>query len=506
MNELVYLFELDSVRSSPQEILLGQWALFREIALKGNRVVLSFNQLTDSESFLSAVRAPAFYGQVRALFSQGVMKCSRFAPRDYGRPVDTAGLSQELAECRKTYPELFQEGVLKDYGILPSHSPQRVVRTGSHYIQNAVERCLSTGGERFLFSALPFRSDDTHALAAVHYALKYSDPSILDELGGADFQRGRGEGEGPAPQKGQVVFAKAYVELILHLSREPLAWNPPELGPHPSMEQYLNWVLVQCRTSQPPRDFPLWVLLQQGAGRLEELWPVVEAAGKINDRSDWYAAFRKAVAGEDQASLCMAEAIVDLCYNYTVAASIQGLSRSCREKAPFWADFLRRLPPYWEEGQRGIHHFLKPESTEPAAPPEEGALPKWDTAARLIQHVPRRAREASAAGGGSRAGRWGFCVASSLLFQVRSAAMYIALFVAVSFGLDFIESQFVSFGAQFLNAYLLPLVTILVFGVAGSQISSWFHLLDIWDSFKQFGVALRDGVVLLRSWRRGRGG
>lgn len=49
MDELVYLFELDSVRNSPQEILWAQWAMFREVALKGNRVVLSFNQLTDSE-------------------------------------------------------------------------------------------------------------------------------------------------------------------------------------------------------------------------------------------------------------------------------------------------------------------------------------------------------------------------------------------------------------------------------------------------------------------------
>lgn len=49
---LVYLFELDSVRNSKAEIIKGQQALFEEIVMNGNQVVLSFNQLTDSDEFL----------------------------------------------------------------------------------------------------------------------------------------------------------------------------------------------------------------------------------------------------------------------------------------------------------------------------------------------------------------------------------------------------------------------------------------------------------------------
>lgn len=51
MKRLVYLYELDSVRNSKKEIVLGQQALFEEIVKKGNTVVLSYNQLTDSEAF-----------------------------------------------------------------------------------------------------------------------------------------------------------------------------------------------------------------------------------------------------------------------------------------------------------------------------------------------------------------------------------------------------------------------------------------------------------------------
>ena len=78
MDELVYLFELDSARSSPEEILRGQRALFREVALKGNRVVLTFNQLTDSRVFLSALDGEN-YEWIAELFPLGALKYSRYA-------------------------------------------------------------------------------------------------------------------------------------------------------------------------------------------------------------------------------------------------------------------------------------------------------------------------------------------------------------------------------------------------------------------------------------------
>lgn len=153
MDELVYLFELDSVRNSPQEILRAQWAMFREVALKGNRVVLSFNQLTDSEGFLCGVRDPKLYPHLAALFEMGVLKYSRFAPGSYGKPVDDAALRRELSSCRSEHAPLFQAGVLKAYDPLPSRAPQRILRTASHYIQNGVDQCLSDTKGRFLFSA-----------------------------------------------------------------------------------------------------------------------------------------------------------------------------------------------------------------------------------------------------------------------------------------------------------------------------------------------------------------
>ena len=62
------------MRNSKKEIVLGQQALFEEIVKKGNTVVLSYNQLTDSEAFLYAVKNPDTYAEILKLFSLDVYK------------------------------------------------------------------------------------------------------------------------------------------------------------------------------------------------------------------------------------------------------------------------------------------------------------------------------------------------------------------------------------------------------------------------------------------------
>lgn len=507
MDELVYLFELDSVRNSPREILRAQQALFREIALKGNQVVLSFNQLTDSESFLCAVRDPKCCQQILSLFSLGALKYSRFAPGSYNQSVDREELSRQLAECRDRYGLLFQKEVLKERDILPRRAPQRIVRTGSHYVQNAVERCLNTSKEQFLFSALPFRSDNRAMLSAIHYALEYSDPSILEEFQGAAADPSReGVGEtGQALRKERMDFVKAYVELILRLSREPLACNPAKLEPHLSLEGFLKRTLEGCQPCRDPGNYPLWPLLCQGAQVLRSLWPQIEEKDGINDRTSWHNALREAAAqGAERPPLRMAEAMVDLCYNYTIAESIQGLTRRYQDEALFWADFLRRLPPYWKDGEDGVHQFLKPDRTAPAVPPPAKELPRWDTAVRLVRYAPGWA-QTQQAGRGRKKG-WGRYIILSLLRQIFSALCYALLFLLVTWLLELPEDQFRDLGAQGpMNPHLLTILSIVIFGVLGSFISWKFNLLDILEIFRQFGLSLRDGAVLLRAWWGSRG-
>ena len=55
MNKSVYLYELDSVRNSKEEIQYAQERMFQEIILNGNQVILTMNQLADSRAFLAAI-------------------------------------------------------------------------------------------------------------------------------------------------------------------------------------------------------------------------------------------------------------------------------------------------------------------------------------------------------------------------------------------------------------------------------------------------------------------
>lgn len=136
MNKLVYLFELDSVRNTEKEIEIGQHALFEEIIGNGNKVVLTFNQVTDSKAFLCSLEDESNYNCILDLFKMGAIKVSRFC----------------------------------EY------------RTVSQYIQAAIEKCLAPNADSFLFSGLPVQSNDKILLSNIYDALRYSDPSILVEL------------------------------------------------------------------------------------------------------------------------------------------------------------------------------------------------------------------------------------------------------------------------------------------------------------------------------------
>lgn len=480
MDELVYLFELDSVRSTPEEILLGQWALFREVALKGNRVVLTFNQLTDSQSFLCAVGEEESRSQILELFRMGAMKYSRYAPPGYydGLPGQRRqALTDQLAACRREHGELFRQGALKAYEPLPDRAPQRVIRTASHYVQDSVERCLNDTGETFLFSALPFRSTDRTVLRAISYALQYSDPAVLDTC--------------PAPGEGdrqRLDFARAYVELLLSLSREPLAVNPERQVRSRPMTAVLEQVFQACRQDPPRLEYPLWEQMGRGARVLERLWDRVAAQGSPNRRSDWYAALLAEEGPREDR--CMAEAIVDLCYNYTMAGSISGLEGSLGESAGFPPEFLERLAAYWADGQTGVHRFLRPDSTD-AAPRPAGALPPWDTAARLLKTVP-------AAGA-----TWERRMLGSHLRQVRNVALYLLAFLITSLLLDSLEGGVTTLGERGqINEAVLALGNIVLFGIAGSLLSWWLKLPDILDSVKQLGHTVLDVVRLFRARRR----
>lgn len=500
MDKLVYLFELDSVHTSPQEILRGQQALFEETVLNGNQVVLTFNQLTDSQAFLCAIRDPDSYPHMLELFRLGTLKISRFAPPGINDMPEPEAIRGQVERCRSDYPGLFQKGVLKSYPPLPPGAPQRVLRTASHYIQNAVEKCLNDDNDSFLFSALPFRSRDKTILAALSYALQYSDPSVLDTCSFL-FSEDGPEGEAKARERRD--YVKRYVEMILQLSREPLAANPEKTEPPVKFGDMLERIFQVCQ-DLPPQEAgnEAAALLPQALELLDQLRKSAFGPGPgLHNRSNWYALLHQRGS---EPHIKLAEAVVDLCYHYTMEASISGVARHYWDDASFREDFLCRLRLYWADGQTGVHQFPKQDSRDLSAPVSI-KLPPWDAAVRLLKDAPAREGNRSELYGAADARErrvWYWRIGRSLLKQFGTASIYFALFLATSYGLDTLEGYFSEMGGQVLsNELLLSLINIILFGLLGSALSVAFHLPDILDSIKDFFTTAWDGIRLMRAPR-----
>ena len=124
----VYLFELDSVRKTDEEILEGQKALYNEIVVNGNIVVLTYNQLVDSRGFFSLLADQKYYHNILELFKRGAICISQFGD----------------------------------------------IRTVSQYLINSTE-----SDKQFIYSALPLKGRQKRLLALVRRSLMYSDLSEI---------------------------------------------------------------------------------------------------------------------------------------------------------------------------------------------------------------------------------------------------------------------------------------------------------------------------------------
>jgi hypothetical protein len=80
-NRFVYLFELDSVRTSDAEICAGQQALWNEIVRRGNTVVLTYSQLVDSRGFFSLLSHRSYYESFVRLFEEGHIRISQYGEK-----------------------------------------------------------------------------------------------------------------------------------------------------------------------------------------------------------------------------------------------------------------------------------------------------------------------------------------------------------------------------------------------------------------------------------------
>lgn len=356
MNKLVYLFELDSVRRTDEEVYKGLLAMYDELVGNGNIIVMSMNQITDSRTFLSMLEKPEYYNVMMQFFKKGYMKISRYGS----------------------------------------------IRTVSQYVQNAISKNLECNEDVFIFSALPVKSSQRLLLKLMQKVLVNADLSLIKEYR---------EMEHEAEQKVLELFkeyqrdgtikestiditkAKRYLEvlcrfleMILLVSMYDSSSNPPiAYDANYQKEDFCNIMHKILAFNGDLNEFPLWEETVYILKMIEEQLENTEGGIRKNNRSAWMKWIKQLDENRNKASSQYAELIVNLCYNYTVEYSIYGVSKHYKRKddiQSFQIDFFSRLKSDWNNGEYATYKFLQEETNEYV--PYDTQYPDWKQGIRMI--------------------------------------------------------------------------------------------------------------------------
>jgi ADP-ribose pyrophosphatase YjhB (NUDIX family) len=357
----VYLFELDSVRNSDKEIMAAQQALYDEIVTHGNIVVMTYNQLADSCGFFRLLTNNKYYQNLLQLFEGGRIRISQFSD----------------------------------------------IRTISQYLQDSVDE-----DRQFYYSALPLKFTQKRLLALVRRSLACSDLSeirkylpggtgtkeelldlFLEVLPQEDHSfelKSRSEEEIPQLQK---IMQSLYdfLHIILQLSSNPAIYLSPRdpeelrgLRMHDILEMVMDLDWPEEDSLRHPAFQIIQSLLEKG-----------------KDNRSIYLRQLKVLAEDsrnDKQVLQYAEAIIDLCYNYTMEISIYNTSKRYnvaelqdREapKPTFQKDFLHRLKEYWRDGDQADQRFLQKETD--TIQTSQLKIPDFGNAVRLLHYETEEA-------------------------------------------------------------------------------------------------------------------
>ncbi len=453
MNRLVYLFELDSVRNSAEEVELGQHMLYNELVKNGNIVVLSFNQWVDSIAFSVAFQDDNAYECIKKLVSAGAIKVSQFGDN----------------------------------------------RTASQFVQNSIIKCLASNSDSFIFSGIELETREEKAnkdkepakkrLKIILRSLIDSDPAYLEK-----------EKEAFVGLEDHFKQIVRFVEITLALSMDKSALNPPRAVP--KSEQFLA-TLEDLLTKLPSDEYTakyknlqVRALIGDAASILRGIWKkkekeneegkkalnvkdqtkalyyaeLVEEFLQIKDsnnsynlpesvltaldeiqtqlkteqtntlynRSVWYNEMKLGDITDAERLAC---AIIDLCYNFTNENSILGISKhyhSLRDES-FYDDFIFRLEELWENWR---DRLLCDEKVSVGEISSVIKLPDWEAAAHIAADEERVADTSVSSLyesdiEGERK-KWKKKVYADRRKAVFSAVIYIVAFIVIELLVDFL--------------------------------------------------------------------
>lgn len=318
MNRLVYLFELDTAKTSKTDAEIAEYAIFNEIIKNGNKVVLSMNQFVDSRLMTSAVYDEDSFKYVRRLFDEGSLKVALFA--------DVCSVSQ--------------------------------------YVQSAIEKCLSKPREGYVFNTLPVKADDEEMLLEVKNALRYSDLTNLNKRLDGEYVKLRYEMNYEAKsdildniRRLRVILR--FLSLVLKLSVSARGNNPAKTTEDLSFIEFIDAAREVLRTESFRRR-DINACKEKVLERLDGALTCFEEEGltdkQINRRTTWLRYLNSSFRNDTVNELCVE--IVNICYNYAVQDTIAGVSKQYDDydfDYTFKFDFVRRVNLTWAlRGRRAL--------------------------------------------------------------------------------------------------------------------------------------------------------
>lgn len=346
--DMVYLFELDSVRNNEMEIQVGQRRFYEAVTQEGKCVVLTFNQLTDSLAFLLPLKDTSeavrneYTKLIQALCNNGSIKISRF----------------------------------------------RQTRTAAQYVLDSLAKAINhekISDSDFIFSSLPVKKGNRKLLRKIKEALMYSDLSIMENLVNLKNDEGTafdtldlyGITDDKITPK-NLEYVMHYVEFILEISRQINAYIDPREDKFPGFTEYMDYAL----TAKPchlllldPDLIPLYTKAQSLLNRIRNK----ELKGKsLMDRTKWSVALVERQP-EEKIKL-MAAAIIDLCYILTNQTSINGLQISYGSRNDFLCTFVPELTKLYQQYTELNHKICTPANWNPNI---FAAISDWEYAVRI---------------------------------------------------------------------------------------------------------------------------
>ena len=341
----VYLFELDSIRKTNEEIIVGQNALYNEIVGNGNIVVLTFNQFIDSRGFFSLLSNHEYRKCILTLFEKGAIRFSQYND----------------------------------------------IKTLSQYWLNAME-----DGKKFIYSAIPLKYTQSKLVAILRRSLMYSDLSEIYSYTKEGWNRTAEELDELFPNEDlSMAQMQNVVRQLYFLLSVALQLSVMKDIYVPAKERQQEFEFYPMLNKIFMLDSPDDVLWKKAINKIKSLDAYKRERPSYN-RSDYLRELSKINQEEswkENSTIQYAMDIINNCYNYVCELSIRNVSKHYdmeELKHPemgmptFREDFFTRL-----NQQNKFYSFSQYQYTDTnqILPFKKSALlPDFSYAARIVSY------------------------------------------------------------------------------------------------------------------------